>query len=200
MPPDAPAWLARVFADGESVQTEPPAFAAADPAVLAVLRDEFARHALDVPGPPVPFDPAAAGAAAALLAAACWRLASGDDLPLPAGPEPRTAAAHLSADVCLRFLPGVFRRARATNDALAADLEPVLRRWPLAGVLADLDGGPDSPPLFAGHPGLQLLYAERLAARPRAGWQPPPGPARDLAERAFAERNVPVPAPTGAPA
>lgn len=189
-------WLDRVFTTGESVQTASPAVAPADrPAVVARLRAEFGRHALDVAGPPVPFDPAAAEAAAVFLAAACWRLATGETGGrLPPTPEPATAAAHLSADVALRFLPSVYRRARATAPGLADELAVALRRWPLSGVSADLDGGPAAVPTFAGHPGLQLLYAERLAAAPGPGWVPPPGPARDRAERAFAERNLTLPA------
>ncbi len=59
----------------------------------------------------------------------------------------------------------------------------------------DLDAEPLGPLDFAGHPGLQLLYAERLAAAPRAAWVPPAGPAREWAERAFHERGRPLPAP-----
>src|SRR4051812_7063403 len=109
MPPADPApfrdWLERVLTRGESVQHDPPELAAGErPAVTAVLRAAFDGHALDVAGPAVPFDPAAAEWAAVVLARACWRLASGDDAdPLPPDPGGATPAAALSADVCLRL-------------------------------------------------------------------------------------------------
>ena len=189
-------WLARVLADGESVQEGPPELPAAERvAVTADLRAAFDRHALDVAGPPVAFDPAAAVGAAVTIARACWQLVGGEPEPLDVGANPATASAHLSADVTLRFLPVVYRRARARN----VDGEPVvaldrlLRAWPLSGVLADLDGEPTTPPDFDDHPGLQLLYAERLVAAARAGWVPRSGAARARAEREFAERGRPLP-------
>jgi hypothetical protein len=61
-------------------------------------------------------------------------------------------------------------------------------------VLADLEGAPTTAPEF-GHPGLQLLYAERLATTRRAGWVPTAGVGREWVERVFALRGVPVPLP-----
>jgi len=189
-------WLARVLADGESVQESPPVLHPAErPAVTADLRAAFDRHALDVAGPPVAFDAGAAVGAAVVLARACWQLVGGDPEPLDVGTPPATAAAHLSADVTLRFLAVVQRRARtrAADGEPAAALDRLLRAWPLSGVLADLDGEPTTPPDFDGHAGLQLLYAERLVATGRAGWVPRDGPARARAERAFADRGRPLP-------
>lgn len=186
-------WLDTVLTAGESVQDGPPDPRRERPAVFSRLRVAFDRHALDVAGPRLPFEPVTAFAAAELLAVACWRQASGDDaIPLPSL-EPAGPATHLSADLTLRLLPGVYRRAVASDGPVAVELETVLRRWPLTGVLADLDGGPTSPPEFGGHRGLQLLYAERLLLAPRAGWVPPAGPAREVAERVFAGRNRPLP-------
>ena len=197
-------WLARVLTHGESVQDAPPELANAErPAALAALRMAFEVHALDVGGPPVAFDPAAAEWAAVTLARGCWRLAAADEEPLPLDPGPKvpTPAAALSADVCLRLLPAVLRRARLRDPegALVSELSTVLRRWPLSGVLADLDGEPAAPPAFDGHPGLLMTYAERLADAPRAGWVPATGPAREWVERVFAGRGRPLP-PTPAEA
>lgn len=191
------AWLTRVLEMGESVQDAPPAFAAAEQAeALPVLRSAFDRHALEVAGPPLAFDPPTAVWAAGQLAAACWTLASGADGPIDRR-EPATAGQHLSADTLLRFLPAVYRRAkaRAADGELARSLDAIFRAWPLTGALADLGGSPTTPPTFDGHAGLQLLYAERLVERPRAGWLPPPGPGLDWADRVFAERDRPLPAP-----
>jgi hypothetical protein len=88
--------------------------------------------------------------------------------------SPQTPAQHLSADLLLRFLAQVHRRARARDpvDPLPALLEKVLRQWPLSGVLADIDEGPMAPLDFGGHAGLMLLYAERLASREKPAWFP----------------------------
>ncbi len=193
-------WLERVLSDGESVQDVPPALAPAERlAVEELLRAAFERHALDVAGPPIPFDAGTAVRAAELLARACWMLVAddeGEDTRLDSDARPSSPSAHLSADVVLRFLPSVYRRSRARHPAegLTAELDRLLRAWPLSGALADLDGEPAATPDFGGHPGLQLLYAERLVGSVRAGWLPPAGPAREWVERVYEERGKPLPA------
>jgi hypothetical protein len=197
-------FLQRVFDDGEAVLSGPVS-RDADAAARSVLASAFAHHALDVAGPPIAFDPPAAVAAARLLAAACWQLVAPDDdapaLPPPGEPEGSPLAgrpaAHLSADVTLRFLPVVHRRARlrACDDPLAAAVADLLRRWPLSGVLADLPGSPAGDPDFGGHPGLQLLYAERLLAHEKPLWLPKSAPARERVELVYRGRGRPVPRP-----
>jgi hypothetical protein len=200
MPPFAD-WLTRVLVHGESVQEAPPNPTPEErPAALDVLRAAFEDHALDVAGPPIAFDPATALAAAEALARACWLLVAAEEgTPAELGfrAEPVSPSAHLSADVTLRLLAAVYRRAmlRAAAEPLAAAVEAILRKWPLSGVLADLDGGPTTPPNFGGHPGLQLLYAERLVGTGRAGWVPAGGSASEWVERVCSERGKPVPAP-----
>ena len=185
-------WLERTLSRGESVLDAPPALL---PAVHAdvddLLRTAFATHDLDVAGPALEFDATTARAAALALAWACWFLVRPPEdtspvtLLLTANPSP---AAHLSADVSLRLLPAVHRRARLREPGgdLARQIEALLRQWPLSGVLADLDGSPTTAPEFGGHAGLQLIYAERLAATGgRVGWVPVSSPARDRAERVY---------------
>jgi hypothetical protein len=145
-----------------------------------VLAQAFEAVRLDVAGPPIPFDPAAAVAAGELVRRACWALVSHEErvedlaraLTMPTSPT--TPAQHLSADLALRYLAQVHRRARAIDpsDPLRALIEEVLRRWPLSGVLADLLEGPITPPESLDHPGLFLLYTERLAAHDRPAWRP----------------------------
>lgn len=188
-------WLAHVLTDGKSVQAEPPTLSDAErTAVVADLRAAFERHALDVAGPPVAFDPITAVGAAVVVARACWQLVGGDAEALDVGAKPNTASAHLTADLTLRFLPVVHRRARArrAEGELTLALERLLRAWPLSGVFADLDGEPTTPPDFDDHPGLQLLYAERLVGTARAGWVPRSGSARARAERVFADHGRPL--------
>jgi len=190
--------LQRVLVHGESAQTSAPVVAAEDrDEALPLLRAAHERRALSVAGPALPFAPESAWRAARLLAEACWKLV-GESPPEPLPPIEVTrasAADHLSVDLSLRYLPTVYRRAAAheSGAALAAESEGVLRCWPLSGALADLDGEPIIAPEFAGHPGLQLLYAERIVKTAQPGWIPTGGSAREWAERVFSERGRTLP-------
>ncbi|MFO0805552.1 MAG: hypothetical protein U0791_20820 [Gemmataceae bacterium] len=195
-------WLDRLLRNGEAVFPTRPAFESHAPQAIAILRFAFQTRVLEIAGPPIEFHPNAAVQAARTVAAASWRLVSGEaDPELELRSEPRSAGEHLSADVPLRFLPAVYRRARSRSrdDPLTKSLDAVLRAWPLSGVLADLDGEPTHPPDGGGHPGLQLLYAERFATTRRPGWLPPAGRSREWVERVFAERGLSLPAPPTAP-
>jgi hypothetical protein len=173
--------LQRLFDDGTVVLRERPCLDAGERReAVALLGRAHRCYCLDVAGPPVAFDSDTALAAAELVACACWFLVNHAEPPaeletrlvMPA--PPATAAQHLSADLVLRFLPQVHRRARALapDDRLAALLAGVLRQWPLSGVLSDMEEGPLTPPAFGGHPGLLLLYAERLARNEKPAWVP----------------------------
>jgi hypothetical protein len=197
MPP-FPEWLSRVLASGESVQEDPPALAPAErPRVVELLRDAFESHALDIAGPPIAFDPDVALAAAVALSGACWRLVGDAPTPVRFDAKPVSPSAHLSADVTLRFLTAVYRRARLRDPESehTRELETLLRAWPLSGVLADLEQPPTTPTDFHGHTGLQLLFAERLFTTGRPSWVPESGEAREWAERVYLERGKPLPAP-----
>jgi hypothetical protein len=162
---------------------------------VATLARAHAIDRLSLAGPLLPFDEATARAAAEALAAACWFLVDHTDkaaaieaaLTLP---PPRTAEAILAADLTLRYLPGIYDRARARSpsDPLTTALARLLRQWPLAGVLARIDDAPLTPPTFP-HAGLQLRYAERFATRPRPGWEPQ-GRSAEWYELLRAERSA----------
>jgi hypothetical protein len=146
----------------------------------AVLAHAYADYRLEVAGPPIPFDAETALAAGELVRQACWFLVHHGEpeeelqrtLHMPTGPA--TAAQHLSADLVLRYLPQIYRRARAhaPTDQLTVLLASVLRQWPLSGVLADVEEAPMTPLDFGGHDGLMLLYAERLARHKKPAWVP----------------------------
>jgi hypothetical protein len=174
------AFLDPLLREGRAVlRGRPGLVTGPEPEAVALLGRAFADHHLGVAGPAIDFDAGSALAAAALVCQACWFLVSRDEpeaelercVVLPG--SPRTPAQHLSADLTLRLLPQVHRRARARNpaDKLTTILADVLRRWPLSGVLADVDEPPQPPPDF-GHPGLWLLYAERLAQHEKPAWVP----------------------------
>jgi hypothetical protein len=164
---------------------------------LAVLSPAYADLVLEVAGPAIPFDGSTAQAAADVLRHACWFLVSrgepvevlGQRLQLP-GP-PVSPAQHLSADLMLRYLPQIHRRARALGpqDPLAGLLAELLRYWPLSGVLAEIAEEPLTELTFGDHDGLLQLYAERLAAHQKPAWMPPPGRGREFVELVFMERE-----------
>jgi hypothetical protein len=196
-------FVRQLLTDGSVVLRQRPAVEAAERAETGVLLAEaYDDYRLDVAGLPLAFDAATALGMAERLWLACWFLLRRDEPPeavekaLALPSPPASAAKHLSADLVLRFLPQVQRRARALDaaDGLTRRLTELLRDWPLSGVLSDVEEAPRVPPEFAGHPGLLLLYAERLAERPRPAWVPA-GPGLPYAELAFAERNLPAPVP-----
>jgi hypothetical protein len=147
---------------------------------VSVLAKAFEAYSLDVAGPRIAFDAQVACAAAEFLRQAAWALVNHDErvndlmkrLKMPV--SPRSASHHLSADLTLRYLPQVLRRARGLDpsDPLVAQLTSELRHWPLSGVLSDIELAPLGPLDFDGHPGLMLLYAERLAGNDRPAWRP----------------------------
>jgi hypothetical protein len=174
-------FLKQLLNAGEVVFREPPVPDKEElPAVTELLRRAHAQEVLEIAGPPLEFRPRPALAAAELVRQACWFLVHRGEPPEEVerrlNLEPPTAPGdHLSADVVLRYLPQVYRRARALapDDALTVRLAEVLRQWPLSGVLADVPDGPLTPLDFGDHPGLLLLYAERLARHEKPEWLPP---------------------------
>jgi hypothetical protein len=174
-------FLQRLLSEGSVVLRERPVTQPAERgAAVAWLRSAFAEYRLDVAGPLLPFDETVALKAAACCRSACWFLVdhSAEDAEVQAEvkmPDPSgDPAQHLSADLVLRFVPQVYHRARAVavDDVLTRRLAAICRQWPLSGVLADIEQEPTTPLDFGGHPGLQLLYAERFAKHQRPGWLP----------------------------
>lgn len=151
-----------------------------DAEALVVLRRAYGAYAASIAGPVLRLDHATALAAGRLTMRAAWYLLNAN-WPIEA-PErtlrmplkPSTPEQHLSADLVLRFLPAVQRRAEALlkDDVLPTELERTLREWPLSGVLADIDAPPLTALDFGAHAGVNFLYAERLAENERPGWFP----------------------------
>jgi hypothetical protein len=184
---DLVEFLAGLFSKGCITFRSPPepvnpGAAAVSAEVLGQLEGAYAAYGLDVAGKAIALDVGLAVAAAELLRQASWALVCHRDrvedlerrLTMPRAP--RTASHHASADLVLRYLPQVHRRARALDpsDVLVGLLDGVLRQWPLSGVLAGLHEAPTSPLDFGGHDGLMLLFAERLAQARDAtpAWRP----------------------------
>jgi hypothetical protein len=146
----------------------------------AVLAEAFETFARSVAGPRIGCDGRVACAAAEFVRQSSWALVNRDDrlsalkkhVAMPGSPA--SPSHHLSADLMLRYVPQILKRARGldVSDPLVGLLGEVLRRWPLSGVLSDLEEKPLIPLDFGQHPGLLLLYAERLAAHDRPAWRP----------------------------
>jgi hypothetical protein len=151
-----------------------------DHEAVSVIDRAFKKFALHVAGPSISLDLDAAVSAAQLVRQAGWFLLNHGEsdavleerLVMPGLPQ--TAAQHLSADLFLRYLPQLHQRAKVFDpaDRLTVLLAQLLRAWPLSGVLSAVDEEPTAPLEFAGHPGLRLLYAERLAENPKPAWVP----------------------------
>jgi hypothetical protein len=192
-------FLRQLLHQGSARLAQPPRLHPAErDAALSVLRDAFRDHMLAVAGSSPPFNPTLALRSADWTAWLCWHMLHRGATPspdiettLPLFSPGTDAGDHATADVLLRLAASVHRRARAPDprDALSIRLEELLRRWPLSGVLADIDEPPLTPLVFGGHSGLLLLYAERFAARPRPQWRAN-GPVGEYIELALAERNL----------
>jgi hypothetical protein len=198
-------FLAQLFDEGKIIFRAAPRDRPSASAV-AVLTAAFEVYSLAIAGPRIAFDAELALAAAELLRQASWALVNRDErmtdlvkrLKMPV--SPLTPSQHLSADLTMRYLPQVLRRARGLDpsDPLVTQLANVLRTWPLSGVLADVAEPPLVPVQFGGHPGLMLLYAERLIGNDRPFWRPiQKGPSWEYYELVLQEHGQPVPAADG---
>jgi hypothetical protein len=170
------------------------------PEATEVLRRAHAQEVLEIAGPPLEFQPRPALTAAELVRQACWFLVHRGEPPEEVERRlalalPATPGDHLSTDLVLRYLPQIYRRARAlaADDPLTLRLAEVLRQWPLSGVLSDVPEAPLAPLDFGAHPGLLLLYAERLARHEKAEWLPT-GPGAEYVELVQRERTGESPA------
>ncbi|SIO62471.1 hypothetical protein SAMN05444166_7056 [Singulisphaera sp. GP187] len=166
--------------EGRLVFRQSPYSDASSPEAGRLLHAAFDAYRLDIAGPLIEFDAGTALEAGSLVIRASWALVN-HDVPnteiarwVAMSHRPTTPAHHLSADLVFRFLPQIRKRALAhsATDPLAERIEAVLRQWPLSGVVADLEIGPDRPPEFGGHFGLMQLYAERWANHQNPSWQP----------------------------
>src|SRR4051795_8429030 len=169
---DLEEFLARLLREGAVVfRSRPEPTRGASAGVADLLAGAYEAYRLDVAGPAIPFDAEVACEAGELVRQACWAMVSRGErvadlaARLAMSRPPERPSDHLSADLLLRYLPRVYRRARAASphDPLVGLLAGVLRGWPLSGVLAGLDEPPLVPLDLGGHPGLMLLYAERFA-------------------------------------
>ncbi len=180
-----------------------PSFSPEDrPKLIQLLETAYAEIRLDVAGPLLPFDSNAGLTAATFLSHVCWCLVSADEKPelvvkgLNFPLNPTSPESHLSGDLCLRFLPTLYRRVRTRppEEPLHHAIADVLRRWPLSGSGSEVMDPPLAETNFNNHHGLQLLYAERLAANLRPAWVPATGRTREVVELVLQQQGRSLPA------
>jgi hypothetical protein len=197
------AFIDSLLRNGEAVFREPPLFTnEIRPEIVRLLNVAHAEQQLALAGPPLEFNAEIALAAAEFVTMACWSLVMAREsaatieraLQFPRNPE--RAQAHFSADICLRFLTTVYRRVmiRPADDNLHQVVVDVLRRWPLSGAASDVADPPIGSLEFDGHPGLQLLCAERLTAHLRPEWIPQEGRTREALELVMMQKGASLPA------
>jgi hypothetical protein len=174
-------FLDRLLHEGRAVFRQPPTFTedAANDALL-LLKQAYQDYTLEIAGSAPPINGKVALAAAECVRQACWFLVNRDEpaeeiakrVVMPG--RPKTAADHFSADLTLRYIPLIYQRAKAisADDPLPSRIADILRNWPLSGVLAALPEGPAATVNLDGHPGLMMLYAERLARNEKPAWMP----------------------------
>jgi hypothetical protein len=115
---------------------------AGEDAVSQFLREEYEQECIEYPGTCPVFETDAALWAARMVYIASQFLLYRDKglpetreylLPCPSG---RTPGAILSADLCLRFLPSIMKKAKelSSEDWLVMILEEHLRTWHFSGV------------------------------------------------------------------
>ena len=181
-------FLQTVLTDGRIVLTAPPDDVA-DAFAVRILQRAYEIQLLSIAGPPMPMDAEVALAAGRVLQWSAWSFLNpglaidNAERRLLMPKAPTSLAQHLSADLCLRFLPVLYRRARTQlhDDILPRHIRQTLCDWPLSGVLSDIAESPTAPIDFGPHAGVNFLYAERLARNTRSSWMPR-GIAREYAE------------------
>ncbi|MCI5055573.1 MAG: hypothetical protein MRY83_05650, partial [Flavobacteriales bacterium] len=110
--------------------------------VVSFLNSEFERESLNYPGKAPSFNPTAAFWAAKICYFAAQLILYRKDEPssleilFESYEEALDHSAHLSADLCLRFLPKMIFQLKAIDpeDLIIEHLEAILRKFPLSGV------------------------------------------------------------------
>ncbi len=159
--------------------------AAADAALIPLLREWHAEALAELAGPPLAFDEPAARWGAQMLFRAAWfylhRDADEGQVitlladPIPGGPP---AQVLFSADLALQYLPGLHRLARtlAPGDPLLGALQRMADALPLSGAGVEPEEGSARQPQAAawqavcGHPGLWRMFTDRVIAAKARWW------------------------------
>jgi hypothetical protein len=138
-------------------------------AVLEFLKFEYKREALELPSDVPDFAPEAALWAAKILFISAQLLLYRQNQPkelsslLPDYPGRIGAAEHLSADLCLRFLPDLLEQLKVIEptDPLIDLLERILSVWHYSGIRQDAAAADDYSVILE-NTTLKKLYVDRI--------------------------------------
>jgi MoxR-vWA-beta-propeller ternary system domain bpX4 len=138
--------------------------------VLQFLQQEYTKEAIDYPCQAPVFDADAALWGAATVHTAAQLMLYREHKPLelnsllPAYALPITAAAILSADLCLRFLPKIMIELKMidSEDALHPILEAIANTWSYAAIAVNTDMKLVNETVLANNECYKQLYAQRV--------------------------------------
>ncbi|PWV51447.1 hypothetical protein [Chitinophaga sp. S165] len=153
--------------------TVAPAIVPFDPEDLRIagihLKQYYDDDSTEMPGQVPSYDPAAALWAAVYLYRAIQfiQIRRLGETEIKAHLQPftgaRTPAAAYSADLILRYLPGLFLLAKGLSpeDPLVKELGTMAAQWPLS-IAGSKDIVPDDLSLILQHPSLKMAYIDRI--------------------------------------
>ena len=138
--------------------------------VQVFLREEYQKESLNWPHRPPPFDPEVAVWAAKIIYFSAqlilYREHEKDDIEqlLTEFPGVRNPAAHISADLCLRFLPHFIYQLNLIDpeDELITKLETILQKWPYSVIKYSGNVAVDFGPEFLENKCLHQLCIDRI--------------------------------------
>jgi hypothetical protein len=138
--------------------------------VTRFLEEEFKRESHEYPHKIPPFNANAAlwAAVVTYLSAQLilYRENKAADIPalLPAYTGEMDASAILSADLCLRFIPGMIVKLKLIDpeDALIPLMEKYMVQWPFSAVDGNVPPEQQDFSVIAGNPCLKKIFTDRI--------------------------------------
>ena len=138
--------------------------------VVTLLETYYNKESIDYPGISPQFDQEAAAWSSKVLFYAAqlvmYREHSGDTLSdfFPDYQRPKTAAAMITADLSLRYLPSILKYLEQIDleDALIPILKKILIEWEYSGLLSNMDFEVKNVDLILTDNCLSKLYVNRI--------------------------------------
>jgi len=138
--------------------------------VLTLLETTYKNESIGYPDTAPDFDKQAASWSSKILFYAAqlvmYRQHSGEQLSsfFPPYSLPKTAAAILTADISLRYLPGILKYLEQIDleDALIPIIKELLNKWHYSGLISDMDLEVLDIQTTLTNPCLATLYVDRI--------------------------------------
>ena len=141
-----------------------------DEKVVAFLKEEYKKESANYPYQAPAFDEEVAIWAAKVIYITAQLLLYRENRPaelhalFPIPKQTNSAAAILSADLCLRFLPEMIRELKFINaeDDLIKITEDILVEWPFSALSTDLEFKQDKLESIVSNDCVKQLFADRI--------------------------------------